>query len=192
MCHRAHALIFLLALILVMDANATPRALTVTSSAFRAGGMIPKKYGCSEDRGINPRIAWSKVPANTRSIAIVMDDLQWDQDQEEAGGPGARFHWGLYNITKATRAIPLNFSSSKVSSSRNDSSAGYLSVCPPYHATHEYSFRVYALDTSIPKRAYRYARDLYNALTSGALQSHIVAQGSLNGRYYNDGSYYAP
>ena len=184
---KAWCLTVLLLLNLATEANADPAPLKITSTAFKAGAMIPNKYGCRatpSGNGINPQIAWSKVPADTVSLAIIMVDLQYAECAfEDGGSEGPQFHWGLYRIPKKTKSIPKKFSSSKVSTTKNDNSqANYYGPCSCY-GPHEYSFMVYALNTLIPKRAYGKASDLYNALTTGALKGNVVAQGSLNGYY---------
>ena len=56
-------------------ATTAPTAITVTSTAFRDGGPIPRKYTCDGD-GVSPPLAWKGVPPNTGAVAIVVGTLE--------------------------------------------------------------------------------------------------------------------
>ena len=45
----------------------------LTSSAFAPGGEIPSRYTC-EGEDLSPPLAWSGVPANAQSLALIVDD----------------------------------------------------------------------------------------------------------------------
>src|SRR5436309_16010259 len=47
--------------------------MELKSSAFEAGGMIPKKYTC-DGPDVSPPLSWSDVPARTKSLALIADD----------------------------------------------------------------------------------------------------------------------
>src|SRR5262245_4923228 len=51
----------------------TPETLTVTSRAFQANEPIPSEHTC-DGAQIAPPLSWSRVPAGTRSIAILVSD----------------------------------------------------------------------------------------------------------------------
>src|SRR3989338_2977349 len=73
--------------------------LTLTSAAFENGGLIPAKYTCDEDRTLSPQISIAGVPAETKSLALVMDD----PDVPKALHPDGMFdHWTLFNIPPQT------------------------------------------------------------------------------------------
>ena len=47
--------------------------LKLESSAFEAGAEIPMRYtGDGED--VSPPLAWSDLPAGTKSLALIVDD----------------------------------------------------------------------------------------------------------------------
>ena len=47
--------------------------LQLTSTAFQHGAAIPKRYTCEgEDR--SPPLAWTGLPQNTHSVALIVDD----------------------------------------------------------------------------------------------------------------------
>jgi Raf kinase inhibitor-like YbhB/YbcL family protein len=47
--------------------------MKLASSVFRNDGDIPSKYTCDGD-DVPPPIAWSDVPADARSLALICDD----------------------------------------------------------------------------------------------------------------------
>src|SRR5882724_2155209 len=48
-------------------------ALELTSSSFANNGEIPTKYTCEGD-DMSPPLAWSGVPPNAKSLALIVDD----------------------------------------------------------------------------------------------------------------------
>ena len=48
-------------------------AITITSSAFSEGSMIPRQYTC-DGEDISPPLAWTGIPEGTKSIALICDD----------------------------------------------------------------------------------------------------------------------
>ena len=50
-----------------------PDSITVTSTAFRDGETIPRKYTC-DGAGVAPPLTWKQIPANAAALAVVVDD----------------------------------------------------------------------------------------------------------------------
>ena len=48
-------------------------SLQLSSSAFAHNGAIPTENTC-EGKDISPPLAWSGVPANAQSLALIVDD----------------------------------------------------------------------------------------------------------------------
>jgi hypothetical protein len=150
------------------------RALTVTSPVFKNGGTIPRKH-TGDGADVSPPIEWSRVPANTRSIALIADD-------PDAPG-GTWTHWVLFNWPADTRKLPENTPREGVLKNgarqgTNDfGSIGYRGPMPP-SGTHRYFFKVYALDKPLDLRAGITKPDLLRAM-----EGHILAQGQLMGKY---------
>ncbi len=47
--------------------------LIITSPAFPEGGVIPLKFSCKGEN-INPKLEIKSLPADTKSLAIVVED----------------------------------------------------------------------------------------------------------------------
>src|SRR5439155_49649 len=68
--------------------------MVLKTSAFEAGGMIPKKYTC-DGSDVSPPLSWSEVPAGAKSLALIADDPDAPM--------GTWVHWVAWNITPSAR-----------------------------------------------------------------------------------------
>jgi Raf kinase inhibitor-like YbhB/YbcL family protein len=149
-------------------------AITITSTAFSEGGMIPKDYTC-DGKDISPPMAWAGVPEGTKSFAIICDDPD--------APVGTWVHWVLFNIPVTVSELPQSVPPDKVSENGarhgiNDfRKFGYGGPCPP-GGTHRYYFKIYALDTELTQEP-----GLTKAELLEAMKGHILAEGQLMGRY---------
>jgi Raf kinase inhibitor-like YbhB/YbcL family protein len=153
----------------IAHADQDPTQLEVGSSAFNANQEIPAEYTC-EGAGTAPAVNWSKPPAGTRSVALVVEDTD---------APNGTFtHWLVTGISPATThlakggAIPAG----AVAQANDKGNAGYAGPCPTDGTTHHYHFHVYALDVRLDKR-------ITKAAFGSAIQGHVLAQGELVGTY---------
>jgi Raf kinase inhibitor-like YbhB/YbcL family protein len=149
-------------------------AITVTSTAFTEGGMIPREYTC-DGKDIPPPLAWTGVPEGTKSLAIICDDPD--------APVGTWVHWVLFDIPASVDALSRNMLSTKVLENGarhgiNDfRKSGYGGPCPP-GGTHRYYFKLYALDIELMQEPGLTKADLIKAM-----KGHILAEGQLMGRY---------
>jgi Raf kinase inhibitor-like YbhB/YbcL family protein len=148
--------------------------IEITSTAFNEGGMIPTKYTC-DGPDISPPLAWSSVPENTMSIALICDDPDTPV--------GTWVHWVLFNLLPETKELPENLPTREILSNgakqgRNGSRRiGYSGPCPP-GGTHRYYFKIYALNTKLDLEPDVEKKELVEAM-----EGHILAEGQLMGRY---------
>jgi len=144
------------------------KRLKVTSSAFKENGSIPVRYTCDGD-DINPPLSISQVPAQTKSIAIVVDDL-------DAPG-GSWVHWVMWNIPPSTRQVKEN--EAKGLQGLNDFGRHhYRGPCPPRTGIHRYFFKIYALNCVLDLPASATKHDLEKVMSN-----NIVGFGELVGLY---------
>src|SRR5215470_11422335 len=82
------------------DAHAatTPaQSMTLTSTAFTNGGIIPTEFTCS-GLDVSPPLTWSGVPAGTESLALTVIDPD---------APVKPFtHWVIFDIPVAATGLP--------------------------------------------------------------------------------------
>jgi len=148
--------------------------ITVTSTAFEAGDMIPSKYTC-DGENVSPPLAWSPVPEGTQSFALISDDPD--------APVGTWVHWVLFNIPAGVKGLPENVPPQEILQDgsrhgRNDfRKIGYGGPCPP-SGTHRYNFKLYALDTKLALEP-----GATKAEVLKAVEGHILAEGQLMGRY---------
>lgn len=143
--------------------------LKVSSSAFAAGGKIPKKYTC-DDANISPPLRIQNIPPGAKSLALIVED-------PDAPG-GTWTHWLVWNIDPHTSAFHENSVPGNGTQGTTDfGNARYGGPCPP-SGSHRYYFKVYALDTtvSLPGSAKK-------AAIGKAIAGHVIAEGSLMGTY---------
>jgi len=146
----------------------------LSSTAFQDNGLIPPKYTCDGDN-VSPPLAWSGVPANAKSIALIVDDPD---------APAKTWvQWVLFDVPIATselaEAVPPQPSlSSGGKHGKNDfNKLGYGGPCPP-SGTHRYFFKIYALDVETGLQPGASKEDLMSAM-----EGHILKQGELMGTY---------
>ena len=60
--------------------------VTLTSSAFGDGDLIPQRFTC-DGENLPPPLTWSAAPDGTRSFALTMEDL--DARPEDVHALGA-------------------------------------------------------------------------------------------------------
>jgi Raf kinase inhibitor-like YbhB/YbcL family protein len=147
--------------------------LALTSAAFGNGEEIPRRHTCDGD-DVSPPLAWSGQPAETESLALVLDDPD---------APGGTFtHWLAWGIDPAARG--LGEGQAAPAEGRNDfGSAGYGGPCPPPgHGQHRYVFHLHALDTTLELDAGADKGDVERALTD-----HVLATAELTGTYEREG-----
>lgn len=152
--------------------------LKLVSSAFEQGAGIPKRHTC-EGEDLSPALAWSGVPAGTRSLALIVDD----PDAPDPAAPKMTWvHWVLYNLpadaTRLDQGIAPSALPPGTLQGRNDwKRTGYGGPCPPI-GRHRYFHKLYALDAMLADLKQPTKDQLLKAM-----QGHVLAQAELMGTY---------
>jgi Raf kinase inhibitor-like YbhB/YbcL family protein len=105
------------------------KPLTVTSSAFRANGPIPRELTCrGGDK--SPPLSWSPVPGETMSIAILIED------PDAPKGPFT--HWIVTDLPRDTTSLPEGggLPPGAIAGSNSTGTTGYVGPCPPSGTHH--------------------------------------------------------
>lgn len=145
--------------------------LSLTSSSFANNGLIPSKHTC-DGGDISPPLSISGVPAGTESLAVIMDDPDAVAVAQQVWD-----HWIVFNIPPETRVINEGESIGTVGRS-TAGILGYEGSCPPAGRTHSYSFRLYALDTTLDLAEGSRKSEVLNAMAGS-----ILSETELIGRY---------
>jgi len=152
--------------------------LTITSPAFEHNGAIPSRCTCDGDDS-SPPLNWSGVPANTRSLVLIVDD----PDAPDPAAPKRTWvHWLLFNLPPDTSGLPEDCSVADLpagtGSGINDGNrSGYGGPCPPI-GRHRYFHKLYALDTMLDGLGSPRKHEL-----EAAMKGHILASAELVGTY---------
>ena len=153
-------------------------SLTLSSAAIPLNGVIPARHTCDgQDR--SPPLAWSGVPANTKSLVLIVDD----PDAPDPAAPKMTWvHWLLYNLPPETTGLPEGVANKALPVGTrqgvNDwQRTGYGGPCPPI-GRHRYFHKLYALDVVLPD-----LKQPTKAVLEKAMQGHILAHAELIGVY---------
>lgn len=143
--------------------------MKISSTAFTHNGQIPKKYTC-DSSDINPPLKFEGVPANAKSLALIVDD-------PDAPG-GTWVHWVVWNIAPKTTEIKENSALKGAMQGMNDfRKHDYGGPCPP-SGTHRYFFKLYALDAVLNISA-----TAGKTALESAIKGHVLAEAQLVGLY---------
>jgi Raf kinase inhibitor-like YbhB/YbcL family protein len=151
-----------------------PMSFSLTTTAFPAGGDIPKKYTC-DGSDMSPALTWAGAPAGTQSLALIADDPD--------APVGTWTHWVLWNIPPAG-ALPEGVAKVETLADgprqgKNDfKRIGYGGPCPPPGKPHRYFFRLFALDARVGVKAGASRNELERSM-----KGHVLAQTELMGKY---------
>lgn len=158
-------------------------ALVLSSPAFTHMGEISLKYTC-EGQDVSPPLQWSGVPADAKSLALIVDD----PDAPDPKAPRTVYvHWVVYNIpadatslaegAREGAALPAG-----AREGINDwKKKGYGGPCPPI-GRHRYFHKLYALDSTLPDLG-----SPTKAALEKAMAGHVLAQAELVGTYQKAG-----
>lgn len=156
--------------------KAAPEKIKVSSVAFASGAALALQQAHSDCGGqnVSPPLSWQGVPANAKSVAIVVSD-------PNAPG-GAWTHWIIYNLPPGRKDIGAGIAVGEVvpggaAQAKNDwGVAGYGGPCPP-SGQHNYEFHVLALDKNLTLPG------ADKSEFAKAISGHILARGVLTGTY---------
>ena len=147
--------------------------MKITSESFEDGESIPVRHTCDGEE-VSPPLAWSHVPEGTRSFALIVEDPD--------APAGTWIHWVVFNLPATTTGLREGVSTGgplagALEGVNGWGRSGYGGPCPP-SGTHRYSFRLYALDSTLPLKAGATAQDVVEAA-----RGRILAEAELVGRY---------
>jgi Raf kinase inhibitor-like YbhB/YbcL family protein len=157
------------------SALAAPESITVISSAFTDGGMMPRSSaGKGVGDNISPPLRWSGLPPATRQVVLIIDDV-------DVPLPRPLLHTVavIEPTLDGAAAGSLQPGTTGMRFIRADlGHRGYAGPRPiPGHGPHHYRFQVFAIDEPIAGNA-----TSPKALMA-AISGHVLARGLLTGTY---------
>ena len=148
----------------------------ITSSDFKEGEEIPKKFGYKFEN-IAPRIIFKNIPENAQSFALIMDD----PDAMAAVGK-IWVHWlvcdKLATSTDKLYELGAITSEDSLTLGKTDfGEIGYGGPAPP-NGRHTYIFKGYTLDNTLDLKEGYSKQELEDAM-----KGHILAEAKLTGTF---------
>jgi hypothetical protein len=161
--------------------------MTLTSSAWPDGGVIPAKYTqAGED--ISPPLAWSHVPQGVTSFVLIAHDL----DAAAGNGTDDILHWMLWNIPAAATALREG----APDLAQLPDGTRQISATGPYYRgpgapaagpAHHYVFELYAVDITIDVPAVGAAPAQTRAAVLAAMAGHVRGKAACVGLFKRQG-----
>ena len=158
--------------------------LTLTTTAFDDGGIIPNKYTQAAENGaaVSPKLTWTNGPDGTVSFALILHD----PDTPLQKTTNEVLHWMIFNIPGTATGLPQNVPATAklddgtINAKNLRGGVGFMGpgmgAAGPYH---HYTFELFALDTKLDL-----GPDATRADVLAAMQGHILAKGVLAGRFH--------
>ncbi len=182
------------------------RNMTLTSSAFQDGGMIPDKHA-QPGRDVSPPLSWSGAPDSTASFVLLMHDI----DAVSGDGTADVLHWMVWGIPGTMLSLPEGLPQGPTipisapvqvagavggggGGGRGGAGGGIrqLSVSGPYYRgpaapstgpAHHYVFELYALDVNINVQSGIVSTAVTRDAVMDAMKTHIRGKAVLVGLY---------
>jgi len=149
--------------------------MKITSSAFDDGGEIPKRYTCAGEN-INPTIHIDGVPEDAESLVLILEDPDVNPKLAEEG---VWYHWVIFNLAPSRKLIREGEEPDAVAGEGSSDNLEYYGPCtPPPEGTHEYVFRLYALDEKLGLE-----EGATGAQVKHAMEGNIIAEAAYTGTY---------
>jgi Raf kinase inhibitor-like YbhB/YbcL family protein len=158
--------------------------LTLTTTAFDDGGIIPNKYtmAAAPATAVSPKLEWMHVPDGTVTFALILHDPDTSlmHTTEEV------LHWMIFNIPGTATGLPEGMSDQaqlpdgSIQALNRAKKVGYMGMgagaAGPYH---HYTYELFALDTKL-----NLGPDATRADVMAAMSGHILGKGVLVGRFH--------
>ena len=186
------AILALTAAFLVAPLASAAPWMTLTSTSIKDGARIPVRFGgddqkraCSPrtptlicpcpGKNVSPELAWHDLPAGTKSLAILM----YDVDGQFGAGVS---HWVAYNILPTTPELKEGDGTAGTGftgGSGTRANANYVGPCPPQgDGPHHYLITVMATDLE-PNLPAGLTREQFLTQSKG----HLLSSATIGGLF---------
>jgi Raf kinase inhibitor-like YbhB/YbcL family protein len=156
--------------------------LTLTSSSFEDGGIIPNKFTQADPAPVSPKLDWTNVPQGAVTFALIMHDPDTAPQKKSED----ILHWMAFNIPGTSTGLQEGVATTAtlpdgtVQAKSFRGAVGYMGPGAPAPGPyHHYTFELYALDTKLALTP-----DATRADVIKAMDGHVVAKAALTGRFH--------
>jgi Raf kinase inhibitor-like YbhB/YbcL family protein len=159
-------------------------AMTLTTTGWQDGGMIPNKYTQAVQMPVSPALTWANAPAGTQSFVLHFHD----PDVALNGTTNDQVHWLVWNIPATTTSFGEGMPSGATlpDGSRQISASGQVYRGPGAPATgpyHHYTFEIYALDIKLDTIEHGANEQETRTKVLAAMQGHVRGKAVMVGLF---------
>ena len=169
-------------------AQSTSPSMTLSTTAFEDGGIIPVKYsqaapGAAPGGATSPALSWANAPAGTKSFVLHVHDLDFVHDKTTDD----QVHWLVWNIPSSKTGLPEGVPAGP---KLGDGSYQISVTGPVYRGPgagangplHHYIFELFALDTILDRGPVADAFQTRKMILE-TMQGHILGRSAYTGRF---------
>jgi hypothetical protein len=156
--------------------------LTLMTTAFEDGAIIPARYTRAVENPVSPKLEWTNVPRNTVSFTLILHD----PDMAASGLVEDTLHWIAFNIPGTAVGLPeampptAKLPDGTIQGKGSHGDVGFRgpgAAAPgPFH---HYTFELFALDTKLDLGPEASRADVLKAMNG-----HILGKAVLVGRFH--------
>jgi Raf kinase inhibitor-like YbhB/YbcL family protein len=165
---------------IVVAQQSPPTPMTLTSSSFADGGVIPDKYTQASATPVSPELSWMNAPTDTASFTLILHDPDAAPQRKSEDV----LHWMMFNIPGSTHALTEGIEANAqmpdgaVQAKNLSGKVGFMGP-GARNVYHHYTFELYALDTKLSL-----GPDATRADVLKAMDGHIIAKAAYEGRFH--------
>jgi Raf kinase inhibitor-like YbhB/YbcL family protein len=158
--------------------------MTLTTTGWQDGSMIPAKYTQAVPMPVSPALIWTNAPAGTQSFVLHFHD----PDVALNGSTNDQVHWLVWNIPATTTSFAEGMPAGPMlpDGSRQISASGQTYRGPGAPATgpyHHYTFEIYALDIKLDTVEPGANEQETRTKVMAAMQSHVRGKAVMVGLF---------
>ncbi len=162
----------------------TPATMQMSTPSFTDGGLAPDKHTCLVKNPVSPGFTWIDPPTKTVSYTLMFHV----PDVHPSKGMDDSFHWAVWNIPGAARALPEGIPAKtplpdgSLQTTNSEGHVGYSPMCGRPGKKLHYMFELYALDTKLDLPPTAKRDELLKAM-----HGHIIGKNVYIGRFSKPG-----
>ena len=149
-------------------------SLSLTSSAFTAGGKIPVKYTCDGNEA-SPPLTISGVSSSAKELVLFLDDL--DGTPTATNTTTDWNHWVVTNIPVSGQFKDYRKPTGSIEGKNSEGDLKFRPICPPGskgdRTKHNYRFTLYAIDKKLTNNSSTRA-EIVTAMDGAILQKKTL------------------
>jgi len=160
-------------------------AMTLTTTAWQDGAIIPNKYTQAVAMPVSPALTWANAPAGTQSFVLHFHD----PDVSVTKSTNDQVHWLVWNIPATTTSFSEGMPAGPTlpDGSRQISASGQVYRGPGAPGTgpyHHYTFEIYALDIKLDELQPGANEQETRTKVMAAIQGHVLGKAVMFGLFH--------